>query len=420
MAGLTAGRALAQHGMRVLVVEARDRVGGRILTRQVQGEPIELGAQFVHGKPASLWSLIQESGVATYELKGKEFCWRDHSLRECGPDADETMQWMERLKDWHGPDCSFAEYLERASVPEASRGALIGYVEGFNAADHHVIGVASLARQQLAEDATEGDRLFCIQGGYSQLPEFLAAKFAEAGGMIVLHTFVERIEWKRGSVELQCRTGTHSKTFHAPKVIVALPLGVLQSGTVGFSPVPGEMQRAMQKIRMGHVRRMVLLFRERFWERVMNENGKQAFRELSFAHGVPGIFPAWWTQFPQPSRSLTAWAGGPAADAISGFGAAELEDHALQALGKLFRQDSLAVRGLLQSAESHDWQRDPFSFGAYSYLAVNGLSAPGRMAEPVDSTLFFAGEHTGTEGNWGTVHAAIESGTRAAGQLLLA
>ncbi|HET9086749.1 MAG TPA: FAD-dependent oxidoreductase, partial [Acidobacteriaceae bacterium] len=90
MAGLTAARVLAQSGMRVLIVEARDRVGGRILTRQVHDEAIELGAQFVHGKPASLWSLIEESGVATYELQGKEFCWRNHSLSECGPEPDQT------------------------------------------------------------------------------------------------------------------------------------------------------------------------------------------------------------------------------------------------------------------------------------------------------------------------------------------
>jgi len=418
MAGLTAARALAEAGMRVLVVEARDRVGGRILTRHFHGETVELGAQFIHGKPPGLWKLVEEAAVATYELDGKEFCWRKDALCECEDDLDETMQWMQALKNWKGEDCSFAEYLDRANVPKESREALIGYVEGFNAADHRVIGVASLAKQQAAEDATEGDRLFCVRKGYSQLPEFLAGKFRQAGGSIVQDTSVQRIDWKPGSVEVRCMSGTRPQIFRAACAIVALPLGVLQSGSVEFSPVPAKIKQAMGGIRMGHVRRMVLLFRERFWQHLINRKGQQPFRELGFVYGLPSAFPAWWTQFPGPSRSLTAWAGGPRAHTMAEYSRAELQREATGALARMFHLDSVQVSHLLERAESHDWQRDPFSLGAYSYLAVHGLSALARMATPVESTLFFAGEHTEIDGNWGTVHAAIDSGTRAAQQVL--
>lgn len=418
MAGLTAARALAESGMRVLVVEARDRVGGRILTRHFHGETVELGAQFIHGKPASLWRLVEEAAVATYELDGKEFCWRNNALCECEDDLGETMQWMQALKEWKGADCSFAEYLDRANVPQESREALIGYVEGFNAADHRVIGVASLVKQQAAEDATEGDRLFCVREGYSQLPEFLAGKFEQAGGTIAQNTSVQRVNWKPGSVEVQCGRGTQAQIFRASYAIVALPLGVLQSGSVEFSPMPAEIKQAMDGIRVGPVRRMVLLFRERFWQHPINRQGQQAFQELSFAYGLPSAFPTWWTQFPDPSQSLTAWAGGPRASAMADWSRSELQRETTGALAQMFHLNSVHVNNLLEQVESHDWQRDPFSLGSYSYLAVDGLSAPERMAVPVESTLFFAGEHTETNENWGTVHAAIDSGTRAARQVL--
>lgn len=229
---------------------------------------------------------------------------------------------------------------------------------------------------------------------------------------------MKRVVWKPGSVEVQCIGGSQPQTFNARRAVVALPLGVLQSGHVKFSPMPKHIQTAMSRIRMGHVRRMVLLFQQRFWAQLKDLYGTEAFRELSFAFALPGPFPTWWTQFPQLSPSLAAWAGGSAADALAEHSQDELEQAALGTLSKMFRIDAAQVRNLLDRAESHDWQRDPFSLGSYSYLAVDGLNAAEQLATPVESTLFFAGEHTDTAGNWGTVHAAIESGTRAAHQVL--
>src|ERR1700691_5314377 len=182
MAGLTAARTLAEAGLRVLVLESQNRVGGRILTERVGDQVIELGAEFVHGRPPELLALIEEAGLTLTERDGAMLSFEDGRLTGSGEEEtkkenDDLFAPLEELEDLSGPDLSFAEFLERERVPVISqedRFALIGYVEGFNAADHHKISAISLGMQQKAEDVIEGDRAFHVAGGYDQLPDYLA------------------------------------------------------------------------------------------------------------------------------------------------------------------------------------------------------------------------------------------------------
>jgi protoporphyrinogen oxidase len=166
MAGLTAARALAEAGLKVLVVEAQDRIGGRIWTRHVGDEAIELGAEFVHGRPPELWALIEEAGLETYERDGSQVCFEDGALSDCSSAMEQVFEPLEKLEDFAGPDMSFAEYLDREQTPMEERGRIIGYVEGFNAADHREVSVASLGAQQKAEDADGSDHNYRLRGGY--------------------------------------------------------------------------------------------------------------------------------------------------------------------------------------------------------------------------------------------------------------
>ena len=418
IAGLTVARQFAMTGLRVHVVEARNRVGGRILSRTVGEEVVELGAEFIHGKPPILWNLIEEAGLQTYELGGKQFCLEHGGLQECGDDFGRDFEWLETLKDWHREDCSFAEYLDVVHVPEASRKRLIGFVEGFNAADHRVIGVAALARQQAIEDATEGDRMFHVRGGYAQVPKFLARQIEHLGGTVSLETRATAIRWKQGSVEVDCLHNREAETYRAGAVVIALPLGVLQSGALTISPSPGHAIRLLSQIRVGHARRMVLLFRNRFWTNGVVRSDTKDLSELSFLHAPSELFPVWWSKFPEKSSALVAWAGGPRADAIAGRSREELEGEAIRELARIFAVDDAPLGDLLVQTESHDWQADPLAQCSYSYLPAGALHVPDALSEPIESTLFFAGEHTDTTGNWGTVHGAMESGLRAASQIL--
>jgi monoamine oxidase len=117
------------------------------------------------------------------------------------------------------------------------------------------------------------------------------------------------------------------------------------------------------------------------------------------------------------SPTLTAWAGGHAADALLAEGESAMIDRALDSLATTFHMRRRRVDQLLAGSWTHNWQSDPFSRGAYSYAGVGGQNAHRALAKPIESTLFFAGEATSSD-QTGTVAGAIESGKRAAAELI--
>jgi monoamine oxidase len=170
---------------------------------------------------------------------------------------------------------------------------------------------------------------------------------------------------------------------------------------------------------MGHASRFTMIFSNPYWQfsQLLDQS---AFRTMSFLFTSSRIPPVWWTSHPDPDSlpALTGWVGGPRASALEGKTPDELASAACATLAEVFAVDEHLVRSALVAAYSHDWAADPFAQGAYSYVPVGAVDASAAMAQPQADTLFFAGEHTDITGNWGTVHAAIRSGLRAAAQIL--
>jgi monoamine oxidase len=424
VAGLAAGGVLAAAGRRVAILEARDRIGGRIWTRRLPlanggSLAVELGAEFIHGLPQETWSLIHAANLGTYEARGTSL-WYSKGRMHPGSEQhqgtehvlDDMMQWMTRQPS--GADMSFAGYLKLAGVEGSTAQAAANYVEGFNAADQNRISVAALVKQQRAEEAVHADRLFRLQGAYADIPTYLSERFVGAGGQLKLGAPVTTITWRRGEVVLQFEDAGGVYQLSANQALITVPLGVLQAETIEFFPRPSALLRQANRLVMGEAMRLILIFKDKFWS---------AYSDLSFLYAPSERPSTWWTPMPHEMPMLTAWAGGPKAASllrlVSADGNAEgLLDQALSTLARVFDLSLADLQNRLESWHLHDWQRDPYSRGAYSYVPVAALDAPGEMRLPVEDTLYFAGEHTDTSGHWGTVHAALASGMAAAHQLL--
>jgi monoamine oxidase len=402
MAGLAAARTLAEAGIHVSLVEARDRAGGRIYTLPGDELPIELGAEFIHGLPQELIDLVDEAGLTRFELQGETRCFREwHGtgrLEPCGPQR-EVDQLFDRLGDFDSTqaDLSFKEFVVRRGLSPEAATLATNYVEGFNAADANRISILALARQQAAEDLISGDRVFRVAEGYARVPEFLLQRFLEAGGEWLPSAPVRTISWQPGSVKIETEVG---RTFQGVAAIITLPLGVLQAGTVSLVPQPKILAVADQLV-MGPAARVVYEFDGRFWP-----------DDLGFFFAPQDTPPTWWTTNPKPTSLLTGWLAGRR---LSEFKTSSLPDAGLATLSKILGIDTLQR---LLHLHHHDWQTDIHSLGAYSYVSRGAIHASDELSLPVDSTLYFAGEHTDTSGHWGTVHGALRSGYRAAKQVL--
>lgn len=421
IAGLAAARMLSGNGLRTVILEARDRVGGRIDSLQTSAGVVELGAEFVHGQPPELWALIDEAGATTIERNGA-------MLREYGDgrliEDEETedgdlFALLDQLADLPA-DMSFADWLESSDVPRGQRPAMRGYVEGFNAADANRISAQSLGIQQKAEESIHGRQARHIRGGYSQLTNYLANHLREMGCEIRLECIVQAVRWSMRDVVIETTGGV----FRAPRCIVTLPLGVLQHANredgVRFDPEPAALAHA-RRLAMGVAERFTMVFRERWWER-SERAGAKALRTMSFLFTPQHMPPVWWTPHPEPEAlpKLIGWAGGPRAANLSGRSAEELGNAACRELAEIFAVPEQQIRDALIATHMHDWSLDPFSRGAYSYVPSGAMDAPMAMTQPEADTLFFAGEHTDITGHWGTVHAGLRSGVRAATQILRA
>ncbi|MGI9101884.1 MAG: flavin monoamine oxidase family protein [Terriglobales bacterium] len=418
VAGLAAAKVLTRAGVSVHLVEARERIGGRIFTLHEPGFgwPIELGAEFVHGRPPEIWEMLRGAGADAIEGKGVDWCSRQGRISTCDF-FEKVDKFLERMEVTPA-DQTFRQFEDQHPdvPPEVKRDAEM-YVEGFNAARAAEISVNSLVRAGKAEEEIGGERVFRIRGGYDFVPRTLLAQCDPHYLRISLNTVVTSVERGRGPVLVRARFGSHEVTFSAPRALITLPLGVLQAGSVRFVPALEQKGEALSQLVMGSVVRVTLRFREKFWDELEGSRG-HTLENMRFLFSDNPYFPTWWTVAPLDAPVITAWAPAEKGQQLSGRGEDYIRERAIESLGSVLRVGNDLVSAMLERAYTHDWQTDPFSCGAYSYVRSGGDGAQQQLAQPVDDTLFFAGEATESEGHFATVHGAIATGYRAGRELL--
>ena len=411
IAGLAAARKLIDSGCEVLVVESRERIGGRIFTDNSWAEaPMDMGASWIHGTRGNpISDLAREAGARVvttsydnsvcYDTDGK-------ALDEAG----ETR--MEQLRKKLNRCLRAAQEEEKDQSIQAAASALLnagGAAPGerkeveflLNSTIEQEYGgsIAELSVQWYDDDASfpGGDGLF--PGGYQAIPDFLAR-----GVTVALGETVNRVEWNSQQAVVTTGKAVHS----ADCVLITLPLGVLQKGQVVFTPgLPEGKCRAISALGMGTLNKCFLRFPSVFWpatvdwlEYIPEDRGRWTeWVNFSQVCGKPVLLGFNAADF---GREIEAWSN------------ADIVSDAMKTLRAIFGR---------QIPDPSDfqitrWASDPFALGSYSFNALG--SNPGMrndLAKPVDGRIFFAGEATDRK-YFGTVHGAYFSGIRAAMEIL--
>jgi monoamine oxidase len=402
IAGLQAARDLSNAGLRVTLIEARDRLGGRIYTRHHANYPVELGAEFMHGSPEVILSLASEAGLRVAPVEGRFISGGPGEWLDGGETWGDVNRIFENMPSGV-PDQTFQNYIDGVEASADAKRQALGFVEGYHAADPEKVSLHWLIRTMNAEAET-GETSLRLVDGYASLVRALEDRIDDKLCDIHLQTAVTEVRWQRGHVTV----AASGKEFRAARAVLTVPLELLKSGSIRVLPRLEEKEAAMARLATGPAVRVSLCFREKLWET------REQLRELSFLFTDDADFPTWWTSNPLPYPILTGWAAGNHAAALASLPENEIVEKAVGALGRILETRPPELRRLLEAAFTHDWQADPLALGAYSYAVVGGAESAKTLATPVEDTLFFAGEATDFQGNNGTVHGAMASGSRAA------
>lgn len=411
-AGLLAARELAAAGQQVLVVEARDRVGGRVHTLLPTGfgRAIEAGAEFLHGEVPVTRELLVEAGVAWQVAIGQTYIIENGVTQPEATFFAHLPLLLERLTQLTH-DMPLADFLVREFAGDeyaALRAMAVQFAEGYDAADTRRVSAWAL-REEWAMDGSD-DSIRPV-GGYGPLLDWLAAQVRAAGVSLHLETTITQIDWQHGQVCALANTGA---VYRATQLLCTVPLGVWQrehasTGYLRFVPELTAHRAAAQQLGFGAVIKVVLEFQTPFWQ--------ERLPELEFLLSDAPI-PTWWSQFPGQPAQLTGWLAGPAAQRLHAASEETLLTLALESLAQVLAVPLPALRPQLRASHVRNWAAEPHTYGAYSYPTVNASVARATLATPVADTLFFAGEAVYEGPAAGTVEAALVSGRQAARTML--
>lgn len=401
MAGLVVARALARGGLSVTVLEARTRCGGRALTEGVPGwpRPIELGAEFVHGRPSALLELIAESGAQLAPADAPHLWKTERGFERLDSFWDEVSELF-HAEAGSAVDRSAGEVIRRAPLAPRTAEMAALFVEGFHGGPVDEVSARSIARQLSPGEEPQ----HVLLEGYGHLVRFVEAEAHRHGATFHLGTPARSITWRPGEAVIHDET----RSFRARAVVVALPVSQLIDPATGlrFEPEVTTARRGLDRLAMGAAFRAVVRLHEPIWD-------VDALGGEIFLHAPSLPIPTWWTRGPEMPQ-ITAWCGGPRALRLLNE-PLDVRSAVTRALSALLERPESVVARAVAGVHWHAFSRDPWARGAYPFLRVGG-DLEGAF-EPVANTVFFAGDFT-DPGELGTVGAAVESASRCAAAVL--
>ncbi|MFD9704508.1 FAD-dependent oxidoreductase [Lentzea sp. NPDC059081] len=417
IAGLAAARALRGRGHPVTVLEARDRVGGRIWTDE---HGVDLGAHWIHGTDGNpVTELVEELGIP-YSYVGGDSAYTGgfDSLDLFGADgramghrhktrtlelADEVLHELERR-------AAAARHDELPDVPLGSALNRILAERGLSPEDEQAVRyhLNVILREDAAEDP---DKLSLQHWEEGYLVYGYGDSTLHQGYQSVVDALADGLDVRLGHVVSRIEPGrvtTSHGVFEADKVLVTVPLGVLKAGAVEFvPPLPDAKRSAIERLGFGTLNKIALHYDDPFWPReqyvfgyLCRDTDRHPTVVISMwkSHGKPILVMLLGASL---GRSAETWS----ADEVSAYAQSVVRD--------IFGADAPAPSAVSRTA----WSSDPYAFGSYTSIGVGSSSQDiATLAEPVGDALFFAGEGTNPY-HWGCVHSAYESGLREAARI---
>ncbi len=412
-AGLMAGRVLSKAGQKVMLLEARERLGGRImpLGQNVFDFPAQGGAEWVHGKAPITKSIIKEAGLTLIKEEGEIWSVRSGNLslhKSFIQSNDKLKEKLESLTE----DISIQDFLEQNFTKDSEtdfKNSILKAVQGYDAADPKLMSTFTLRDEWLGQTSMmEIAHDHRIKEGYGALISFLESECVKNGVDIHLNTVVNEIAIRDGSVSISTNSG---EVIVTRKLIITVPLPVLKD--IKFSEELKFKQEVSTKIGFGNVIKILLKFKTRWWETATKEDlSKMAFLLCNEK------FLTWWTQYPEVNNVLTGWMSGPEALNCRDNSNDDLFELALNNLSNIFNINREAIREELMEYKVINWPKDPFARGAYSYTRVDTKDAYEKLAEPYNDQIFFAGEAMYSGDVTATVEGALGSGLETAERVL--
>lgn len=396
--GIGAARVLHQAGLKTLVLEARDRIGGRVYTDEVKGSTFDYGAMMIHGNHTSLYRIARDEKIPIYKA-GHLFLRPQRSLLALAKSClrSNTRQMFSdllrlRYVYMRNPElrtASFAQFMESAS-PKGDQ--IHDQIQKF----FSLMGAPAdrVETRVLMEDqSTWMNSVNWRLANFSDFALHLATPFREN---IHLNTVCRSIRWKRGHVTIECESrGSHTQ-YEAEQVVCTLPLGVLKARGVLFDPdLPDWKYASMEALGLAD-----FAFLRAYWN-----GSKPDPRDFSSVDEGQLMYPALTKNY------FFCRAESPL---LESFRDAE-PDKWPEVLTSKFETEKAS---LFSEIYVHDWLRDPLTRGAVSYGRPGSAGARHLLGLSLDNTILFAGEATAGKGAWGTVHGAFDTGVSSANELL--
>ncbi len=407
-AGLVAASDLSKQDKKLLVLEGRNRIGGRIHSFSSHGLVCEAGAEFIHGELPLTMELLKAAGI-DYHPSGGKMCmsekgkWNAQIGFESG--WSELMAKMGRLKE----DIALSTFLDlhfKDPKYKTLRRSVIGFAKGFDLVDISKASTIALYKEWENEDHEQ----FRIAKGYGSIIDYLEKFVKSRGNEILTNQCVKAVHWS--DLDIRVDTGT-GESYFAKNLLVTVPVSLFQdqkaNAAIHFDPPITKQIKAYQKIGFGSLIKLLLFFEEPFWEKIQKNMGFVFSDQL---------IPTWWTQAPQKNGLFTGW-WATTGDALQKTNA-QIQAIGLESLANIFNMQEDILKSKLLSASIFDWEHDMYSLGAYSYAMPGSLEAITELKKPLANRLFFGGEAIYLGGSPGTVEAALASGRESASLMGLA